>query len=85
MTDVQWEAPPRPPHQWATRLEPLKMRPGEWARVASMIQSPDLAYGQVSYLRHRVSDIDPSMWEFRAGRTGDHMWGVWARYIGPAE
>lgn len=93
MTAPQWEEPPPPtasngmPTRWAPRLEPLKARPGQWARVLDYM-SRHSAYGVRRYLRgmrrHQPANVDPSEWEFAARRMPEdsEWWALWARYVG---
>jgi hypothetical protein len=80
LSETVWEDPPpiknRQPGKWVEALEPLKERPGAWARIydAPSVQS---AYSVARNLRHGLAKKPPGQWEFRA-RDGK----IYARYLG---
>jgi hypothetical protein len=77
---VLWRDPPRRT-RWTQRLEPLKARPGEWARV-HVTAKPEQAHSQAGALRAGKFAIPEGDWDFtsrKAGNGGE----IYARYLGP--
>ncbi|HVE45522.1 MAG TPA: hypothetical protein VNA57_02080 [Acidimicrobiales bacterium] len=85
--DVVWEDPPaRGPHfpKWFDLLSPLLAHPGRWALVATK-PSAKAAYATKGNLTAFKVRVPPGQWEFAARKRGEGEFGVYARYIGPAE
>lgn len=67
---------------WPERLEPLKERPGEWARVfesTTLENARQYASGLKKPGRYALPE---GRFEFRAGPLKNGKGGVYARYIG---
>lgn len=84
--DIVFEEPPptRTPRSLRlnVRLDPLRSRPGEWARVFGPSKHRSNTYQFASRLRAgEPPGITPGEFEARTGRI-DQSWYVWARYVG---
>jgi hypothetical protein len=82
---IVFENPPPPPapahRRWHARLEPLKARPHEWARVY-VTSDYQKASSYAWQLKKRDRYALPSGdFEFRAARLEDGRGAVYARYL----
>lgn len=81
---VIWEEPrERTQDTWVERLEPLKARPGDWARVRDA-ESIQVAKGYAWQLANRPEKyrLPAGRWEFKGGLSEQDEPGVYARYLG---
>lgn len=86
--EIVWEDPPtanvKGESRWAQLLEPLRSRPGVWARFR-LYPSSSAASSASQYLRNRPPASFPKgKWEIRAGKF-EGGGALWARYLGPEE
>lgn len=84
MTEVDWvDALPEPTRGrngiWEERLEPLRVRPGHWARIAKS-KSATSAAVTANNLRKGRNRIPWGRWEFAS--RGEY---IFARYLGGDE
>lgn len=81
--DIIWENPPErrtQPTVWPQRLEPLKQKPGQWARIKT--GSPASMYSMAGNLRNGQVKVPSGRWEFRSHKINENTGGLWARYLG---
>ncbi len=77
---VTWQEPPnRSP--WIQRLEPLTVKPGEWA-VVLVVSDPANAYSRASALNAGRYRLPEGEWEFTARKNDRGKGEVYARYVG---
>jgi hypothetical protein len=82
MTDIKWEEPPtdRRSRGYGDMAEPLRDKPGEWAKVAEGISSPTLAN---SIKQARVKSFAPAgSFEAVSRKNPDGGVDIYARYVG---
>jgi hypothetical protein len=84
--EIVWEDPP-PAKQggwlpWRDRLQPLRDRPNEWARVSNFptVAAARSIAGPLSAGKIAVPE---GKWEFTARELEDGRGAIYARYLGP--